>query len=277
MAFDRIKELLTTAPVLAFPQFGRPFILETDALGTGLGAVLAQRQDDGSTRPIAYASRTLQPHEKKYGATEMEGLGVVWARHFRPYLYGHTCKLYTDHSALTSLLNTPQPSGKLARWGMAIQELDIEIRHRSGRSNTNANALSRAPVGEGAKLSREEAEGVIANITRGEEAELATSQQQDEELQIIMQFLETGVLPPDENVIKKTAMTASQYTMEDGILYHVEPDGTLWLVPSTIRKELFNQAHSGIFGAHLGDCKVFSELRRYVCVCRLRNVYCYVV
>jgi hypothetical protein len=77
-AFEDIKRMLTSAPVLAFPLFDRPFILETDASGVGLGAVLAQKQDDDSTRPIAYASRTLQPHERKYGAaTEMEGLGVV--------------------------------------------------------------------------------------------------------------------------------------------------------------------------------------------------------
>ena len=60
-------------------------MLETDASGAGLGAVLAQKQDDGSVHPVAYASRSLQSHEKKYGITELEGLGVVWAvKHFRP-------------------------------------------------------------------------------------------------------------------------------------------------------------------------------------------------
>ena len=79
--------------------------------------------------------------------TELEGLGVVWAvKHFRPYLYGHQCDIYTDHEALKSLLNTPQPSGKLARWGMAIQELDVRILHRSGKHNANADALSRVPL-----------------------------------------------------------------------------------------------------------------------------------
>ena len=97
-----IKRLLTSAAVLAFPQFDQLFILETYSSGIGLGAVLAQKQDNGSVRPIAYASRTLQPHKKKYGATEMEGLGAI--KHFHPYLYGHSCEVFTDHSALTSLL-----------------------------------------------------------------------------------------------------------------------------------------------------------------------------
>ena len=116
-AFDHLKQLMTDAPVLAYPDFEQPFLLETDASGTGLGAVLAQKQEDGSVRPVAYASRTLQNHEKNYRVTELEGLGVVWAtKHFRPYLYGHPCDVYTDHEALKALLNTPQPSGKLARW-----------------------------------------------------------------------------------------------------------------------------------------------------------------
>ena len=76
--------------------------------------------------------------------TELEALGVVWAaKHFRPYLYGHQCDVFTDHVALKSLLCTPQPSGKLARWGMAIQELDLHIHYRSGKKNSNADTFFR--------------------------------------------------------------------------------------------------------------------------------------
>jgi len=79
--------------------------------------VLSQVQEDGSIRPIAYASCTLQKHEYNYGVTELEALGVVWAvKHFRSYLYGYRCDIYADHEALKSLLNTPQSSGRLARW-----------------------------------------------------------------------------------------------------------------------------------------------------------------
>ena len=103
-AFDKLKELSTKSPILAFPNFELPFILETDASGVGLGAVLSQQPDDGSTRrrPIAYDSRTLQKHERNYGISELEALAVVCAtKHFHAYLYGHRCKVLTDHSALT--------------------------------------------------------------------------------------------------------------------------------------------------------------------------------
>ena len=106
--------------------------METDASGAGLGAVLAQEWSDGSVHPVAYASHTLPKPEQNDGIIELEGLGVVWAvKNFRPYLYAHKCTVYTDHEALKSLLNTPQQSGKLARWGMALQESDLTIVHRS--------------------------------------------------------------------------------------------------------------------------------------------------
>ena len=105
--FVRLKALLTQVPILAFPNFACDFRLETDASGLGLGAVLTQEQEDGTVRLIAYASQTLQPHERNYGSTELEALGVFWAvlvRHFRQYLHGHHCHVFTDHEALKSLI-----------------------------------------------------------------------------------------------------------------------------------------------------------------------------
>ena len=145
-AFRKLKELLISAPVLAYPRFGpdRSFVLETDASTIGLGAVLSQIQDDGIVHPVAYASRSVDKHEKNYGISELETLGLVWAvRYFRPYLLGHPCVVYTDHAACLSILNTARPSGKLARWALTIQEMDLTIKHKSGKGNTNADALSR--------------------------------------------------------------------------------------------------------------------------------------
>ena len=76
-AWEQVKQRLTESPVLAFPNFAKEFLVETDASGKGLGVVPAQKQEDGSTRPIAYASRTLEPSEKNYGVTEVEALAVV--------------------------------------------------------------------------------------------------------------------------------------------------------------------------------------------------------
>ena len=100
-AFCHLKQLLINAPVFAFPDFIQDFVLETDASGVGLGAILAQTHEDGTTHPIAYAGRTLRQHERNYAATELEALWVVWAvKLFHHYLYGHYCEVYTDHEPL---------------------------------------------------------------------------------------------------------------------------------------------------------------------------------
>ena len=89
----------------------------------------------------------LQSSEVNYVITELEALAVVWGvKHFRQYLYGHKCQVITDHEALKSLLSTPHPSGKLAQWGLILQELDLDITYCPGKRNPKANALSRYPV-----------------------------------------------------------------------------------------------------------------------------------
>ena len=271
-AFDKLKQLLTNAPVLAFPNFELDFILETDASGDGLGAVLAQKHQDGGIRPVAFASRTLQPHEKNYGATELEALGVVWAaKHFRPYLYGHHCDLYTDHEALKSLLNTPQPSGKLARWGMAIQELDLSIHYRPGKRNSNADALSRYPNSlEVPSSHADQPLAVVAatnpswSVAKGGEPTLPELQREDPQLMEIIRYLQDGILPDDDKEARELALTKSQYELVDGVLYHVENDKTLRIVPPTThRKKLFDEVHSGLLSGHLREAKMHGQLSRH--------------
>ena len=152
---------LVTSPVLAYPDFNRPFTLHTDASGAGLGAVLEQEDGEGQLHPVAYASRTLSKHERNYGVTEMEALRVVWSlRHFRAYLWGHHTTMDTDHAPLCAMLQTQHPSGKLARWSETIAEYDLEIRYRPGKRNQNADALSRSPI-----ANPEEETQLVAEVT----------------------------------------------------------------------------------------------------------------
>ena len=230
---------MTQAPILAFPDFSSSFRLETDASGLGLGAILSQEQEDGTVWPIAYASRTLQPHECNYGSTELEALGIVWAVcHFHQYLYGHTCHVFTNHEALKSLLNSPHPSGKLARWGLSIQELDLHIHYHPGRKNEKADALSRSPCSD-LDYSGDVDERVVAAVessdplssSKGRDESLSNLQRHDRTLAPYFSFLEDGILPDEETEARELLLSRSQYTVVDGTLYYVEKDKTLKVIP----------------------------------------------
>ena len=261
-AFTKLRTLLTEAPVLAYPQFDREFLLETDASGEGLGAVLSQEQDDKTIRPISYASRTLQPHEQNYGISELEALGVVWAvKHYRHYLYGHHCLVFTDHEALKSLLNTPHPSGKLARWGMALQELDLRIEYRPGTSNVKADALSRYPISLLSQGHSGTQTDVVVAAMEGDggarqEGTLKEHQRADSQLQDIILYLETGRLPEEERRARELVVSQDLFVVEDGVLYRVQPDKTL-------RIKLFQEVHGGLFAGHLRAVKTHSTLSRH--------------
>ncbi len=166
-SFTTLKQHLTSTPVLAL-ALDKAFVVETDASIKGLGAVLSQLQDDGLCHPVAYASRSLTA-ERNYGITELETLAVVWAlAHYHSYLYGQEVTVYTDHSAVKAVLLTPNPSGKHARWwtkvyGSGIR--DLKIVHRSGKSNANADSLSRSPVSQAPQEGIGEAECQVAAIS----------------------------------------------------------------------------------------------------------------
>ena len=234
-----------------------------------MGAVLAPKQDDGSVRPIAYASRTLQKHEQNYAVAELEAMGVVWAvRHFRHYLYGYHCDVYTNHEALKSLLNTPHPSGKLARWGLALQEIDLSIFYRPGKKNVLADALSRAPIqGEDMMLVPEE--NLVAAVASPEfsaksgEGRLCERQCLDPGLRQIMLYLQSTTLPTDEKEARELALTAQQYVLLDGVLLFIGKDQALKVIPTKQeRKKPFDEVHGGAFGGHLHDAKIHGELSK---------------
>jgi transposase InsO family protein len=144
-AFEKLKQLLTSAPILGYPSTESPFVLDTDASGFGLGAVLSQVQD-GEERVISYYSRTLNKAERNYCVTRRELLAIVEAvKHFHHHLYGFHFTVRTDHGALHWLLRFKNPEGQMARWLEVLAAYDFEIIHRAGRLHGNADGLSRRP------------------------------------------------------------------------------------------------------------------------------------
>jgi hypothetical protein len=145
-AFILLKERLCEAPVLAYPDISRPFILDCDASNEGLGAVLSQKNDEGIEHPIAYHARAFSKPEKRYCVTRRELLACVGAiHHFHHYLLGAKFTVRTDHNSLVWLCHFRELDGQLARWLETLAQYDFEIIHRKGKQHGNADGLSRRP------------------------------------------------------------------------------------------------------------------------------------
>ncbi|CAG8813562.1 7304_t:CDS:2, partial [Dentiscutata erythropus] len=140
--FSQIKKS-TTAPILQYPDFEKPFILFTDASYQGLGAILDQKDNDNNEHVIAYASRSLNAAEINYSPTEIKCFAAVWGmEYFQPYIYMKPFNLITDHSALRWLLNQPNPAKRVTRWIQRIADYPYTVIHRKERVHSNVNALS---------------------------------------------------------------------------------------------------------------------------------------
>ena len=146
-AFADLKQRLGTAPVLRRPDYTRRFLLKTDWSRLGMGACLVQADDEGHEYVIAYASRSNNAAEANYSSYEGECLAAVWAVvHFRPYLYGQSFTLVTDHQPLRWLMTNDKLTGKLARWALILQEYDFDVVHKAGTAHLDTDGISRNPA-----------------------------------------------------------------------------------------------------------------------------------
>ncbi|CAN6567588.1 unnamed protein product [Malus baccata var. baccata] len=143
-AFNHLKDLLTTPPIITPPNWSIPFELMCDALDYALGAVLGQSKNK-LPHVLYYTSRTLNNAQLNYSTTEKELLAVVFALDkFRSYLIVTKVIVFTDHAALKYLFTKKEAKPRLIRWMLLLQEFDIEIKDKKGSDNVVANHLSRS-------------------------------------------------------------------------------------------------------------------------------------
>ena len=150
-AFKMSKELLKSSTLLVHYDLRRELVLETDASPFGVGVVLSQVMDDNSTRPLAYASRTLAPAEQKYSQIERKGLAIIFGlKRFHKYLSGRRFSIFTDHRPLLGLFKEHRPtslmaSARIQRWALLLGSYDYNLQYKPGKDLGNADALSRLP------------------------------------------------------------------------------------------------------------------------------------
>ena len=149
-AFECLKAACLQAPILAFPDFDKPFLLETDTSGKGLGAVLSQKQADGRYHPIAYASRIMNDTEQRYHSNKQEFLALKWAvtDQFHEYLspYGKNRNEFvvrTDNNPLTYIFSSMNLDAAGQRWVAQLASYNFSLEYQKGKDNTVADFLSR--------------------------------------------------------------------------------------------------------------------------------------
>jgi len=259
-AFQTLRKLLTSAPVLAQPDITRPFNVYCDASGTGLGCVLMQNQ-----RVIAYASRALRRHEENYATHDLELAAVVHAlKIWRHYLLGNPVHIYSDHKSLKYIFTQSDLNLRQRRWLELIKDYDLEIHYHPGKANVVADVLSckgsciSATVvhttlcQEMEKLNRAiVSEGTLANVTLTPTLrdQIVDAQKNNAGMEKIRQRLM-------ENDPKAAC-------------FHQDGEGVLWfnsrlVVPKDLelRKQILDEAHLSRYSIHPGSNKMYQDLKQ---------------
>lgn len=243
-AFDWVKGVLTERPLLIYPDFARPFVLETDASVAGLGACLLQDQGAG-LQPVAYASSVNSDVVAKYSITELECLAVVWSvKLFRPYLYGRRFTIRTDHAALKWLMTARDLAGRLHRWALTLQEYDFEVEYRPGKQNAVADALSRAPAYHASGRPPSE------RIHQRNSLQLTDDEIEDEQKrsEMVQRLLKAG---------DHRGMTISRLF---GLVGIQTPRGRKIVLPPALWPVVFHEAHGTIWSGHLRYRHTFARI-----------------
>ena len=290
-AFQSLKEKLTSAPVLAYADFNKTFILEVDASHGGLGAVLSQEQS-GKVRPIAFASRGLRPTERNmdnYSSMKLELLAVKWAvtEKFREYLLGNHFTIFTDNNPL-SHLQTAKLGAVEQRWASQLASFNFTIKYRPGKNNQNADALSRQymerfAVGTGVPPQLALASWNVQSSDIGAQCseviafpgrssqDLSSLQKADPVIKPVWKFYSEGRPPTTEeretlsNTSRALIRQQDRLVEREGLLYRtVQPPGggpeyLQLLLPQCLQEEVLHSVHND--HGHQGTERTLQLLR----------------
>ncbi|WVZ81092.1 hypothetical protein U9M48_028511 [Paspalum notatum var. saurae] len=259
-AFGTLKKLLTSAPVLAQPDVTKPFDVYCDASGSGLGCVLMQEG-----RVIAYASSQLRKHEVNYATHDLELPAVVYTlKKWRHYLLGNTCLDYTDHKSLKYIFTQPELNMRQRRWLELIKDYDLEVHYHPGKANVVADALSRK-----AHCNFIEARPTV-RVLCWEIGEIEMPMVLEAELYnlVIEPTIKDQIIAAQKQD-KGMAHIREGINEEKKACFKLDEEGVLWfknrlVVPKDmeLRKKILDEAHTSMFTMHLGNNKMYQDLKQ---------------
>ena len=289
---------ITKAPLLAYADFSKEFVLHTDASGKGIGAILYQRGEDRKLQVIGYASRALRNAEKKYHPTKLEFLALKWAvtESFREYLaYANHFLVLTDNNPLVYLMQAKKLNAFADRWVSELAEYNFTIRYRPGITNTDADCLSRLPLdisrleelcshevdidafqaimaGAQVNIRNEESwylqtnASLIGNVnvdTVLDSIDIKKEQQLDPDIVKLLERRRSGeklkTTITDSWYLKKLGREYRRLIIQNGLLVRKTATHNQIILPLKLREKVFHYLHNEM--GHLGTDRVF-ELAR---------------
>nr|XP_061820643.1 uncharacterized protein K02A2.6-like [Nerophis lumbriciformis] len=253
--WQRLKETLTTAPVLTFFDPTKKTKVSTDASKDGLGGVLLQA-DDEHWKPVAYASRSMTQAECRYAQIEKECLGLAYGlQSFHNYVYGlPTFTVETDHRPLVSIIkkNLNDMTPRIQRFMMKMQPYDFQLIYTPGKHLILADALSRAPMKNSVSATEEDVQNHVNMVSATlpvsdiKSQQIAEETAKDEELQRVITNMQNG-WPPRSS--PRFFHVRGELSVVDGLLLK----RNRIVIPQTLRQDILQRIHEG----HLGieKCK----------------------
>ena len=252
-AFETLKQRLVNETKLTLPDFTKNFRLACDASGIALGAVLSQVDCNNIERPIAFASRVLSKAERKWSVTEREAFAIVWAvNYFRQYLLGQPFELISDHKPLLWLRDIRNPTPKIARWLLQLEEYNFTIVYKEGSKNSNADVMTRLPQYD--NIQAVEVIQFEADLTM---EEIEQAQEENELLSIISANFDTidtlQETYPNFKALRPFIDKKEQLFIEDNILYRQVSDSQIQVIlPPCLHGRVLQILHNSPTDGHLG-------------------------
>ena len=265
-AFERSKDTLVSSSVLTHHDPALPLKLAGDASSYGVGAVISHVMEDGTERPIAFASRTLSRSEQNYSQIEKEALSLIFGvKKIHLYLFGRNFTLTTDHKPLTTIFGPkhgipPLAAARLQRWALILAAYNYEIEYRPTGAHANADSLSRLPL----KTKEPDVtsdEPAVFNVAQLECLPVTTKQlraatRRDPILSKVLRCVTGGWPKHCETELRPYWFRRFELTVEGGCLLW----GIRVLVPQTLQRRLLDELHRD----HPGITRMKTVARSYM-------------
>ena len=262
-AFRESKRLVAESELLVHYDTQKPLTLACDASSYGVGAVISHIMDDGSERPIAFASRTLNASEKNYSQLEKEALSINFGvKRFHKYLYAKKFKLITDHKALTTILGPKKgvptlAAARLQRWAVTLSAYTYDIVYRKSEEHSNCDFLSRLPLQTDTAETEEEVNFSFIDEIPVNNRDIADATRKDPVLSKVYDYVLNGwPNHASDSELRPYFSRKAELTVEQGTI--------LWgfrvVIPNKYRETILNELHE----EHIGMCRMKALSRGYV-------------